>query len=208
MNFKIQAILILLLLCSCSSSEESKGQLDEALFIYYQSELDEETKIDSSLILVNKALQFDDENFKAHSHKQELQFRKRDLKGIIETTDKLIKLRPNYPDLLGQKAFLLELVGDSITSKKLYQKSLSLYEEYIEEDDSDFNLKISYLGMLQASGDTTSANYLFKEMKENAETDWQRFTLEGWRKVVISNETIAKYWNGEIEYEEVGNDSN
>lgn len=203
MHLKSLLFLLTISVYSCVSSNTSEQLLEDALFIYYESELENQVKIDSSLVLINQALQLNNQSFKAHSHKRNLQFEKRDLNGHLTTTEKLIELRPDVPELLGSKAFLLELSGDTLKAKKLYQDALFMYEEYLQEDSLDFNLNIGYSGMLHMSGDTTSANAVLEKMEKSVSEDWQKMSIKAYRKDVITKKTLIKYWNGEIEYGEL-----
>lgn len=92
--------------------------------VYIYSELDDDIKVDSSLVLTNKALEFDDQNFSALNHKAILLFRKKDSKGLIQVADKLIELT-DKPFYLGQKAMYLELEDKPQEAKEYYSRALT-----------------------------------------------------------------------------------
>ena len=77
--------------------------------VYLNGELEDSLKTERSLSLTNRALELDEENLQALNHKATLLFRKKDIDGLIEIADKLIRLKPEKPFYLGQKAIYLEL---------------------------------------------------------------------------------------------------
>ncbi len=171
--------------------------------VYLYAELDDEIKIDSSLSLTIKALEYDDQNFNALNHKATLLFRKKDSKGLIQVADKLIELT-DKPFYLGQKAMFLELEGEIDESNKYYSRAIEKYDDYLKTDTLNFDLLIEYVGILEASGDTTKANKILTDMKEMDFEDYQIEMIDLYKEQAVSKKQLIKYWTGEIEYEQIG----
>lgn len=114
--------------------------------VYLYAELEDEIKIDSSLSLTNKALEYDGQNFNALNHKATLLFRKKDSKGLIQVADKLIELT-DKPFYLGQKAIYLELEGEIDEANEYYSGAIEKYDDYLKTDSLNFDLLIEYVGI-------------------------------------------------------------
>ena len=177
--------------------------MKQAMDVYLYAELDDDIKIDSSLSLTNKALEYDDQNFNALNHKATLLFRKKDSKGLIQVADKLIELT-DKPFYLGQKAMFLELEGKIDESNKYYSRAIEKYNDYLKTDTLNFDLLIEYVGILEASGDTTKANKILTDMKEMDFEDYQIEMIDLYKEQAVSKKQLIKYWTGEIEYEQLG----
>lgn len=177
--------------------------MKQAMDVYLYSELEDDIKIDSSLSLTNKALEYDNQNFNALNHKATLLFRKKDSKGLIQVADKLIDLT-DKPFYLGQKAMFLELEGEIDESNKYYSKAIEKYDDYLKTDTLNFDLLIEYLGILEASGDAANANKILTDMKEMDFEDYQIEMIDLYKEQAVSKMQLMKYWTGEIEYEQIG----
>ena len=201
--------LILLAICcftivSCQQTEKSKEMMKQAMDAYMNSELNDNVKIDSSLSLTNKAIEYNEQNINALNHKATLLFRKKDAKGLIEIADRLIQLRPEKPFYLGQKAIYLDLEGSSQEAKKYYEKAIDKYQDYLKKDTLNFDLMMEYVGILEASGDTLMADKTLNDMKEMDFNDYQKKILDLYKEQSVSKEQLLRYWNGEIEYDQIG----
>ena len=177
--------------------------MKQAMDVYLYAELNDDIKIDSSLVLTNKALEFDDQNFSALNHKATLLFRKKDSKGLIQVADKLIELS-DKPFYQGQKAMFLELEGEIDEANEYYSKAIEKYDDYLKTDTLNFDLLIEYVGILEASGDTTKANKILTNMKEMDFEDYQIEMIGLYKEQAVSKKQLIKYWAGEIEYEQIG----
>jgi len=204
MNIKIAVIIIsCLTLTACRQSEKSKETMKQAMNVYLFAELNDDIKIDSSLSLTNKALEFDDQNFIALNHKATLLFRKKDSKGLIQVADRLIELT-DKPFYLGQKAIYLELEGKTQEAKEYYSRALKKYNEFLRSDSLNFDLMIEYVGILEASGESLKADKILSEMKEMNFEEYQLEMIDLYKEQVVSKKQLIKYWTGEIEYEQIG----
>lgn len=177
--------------------------MKEAMDIYLFSDLPDSTKVEKSLTLTNRALELDNHNLPAITHKQTLLFIKKDIEGLLKTTDYLIQLMPKKPYYLGQKALYLELKGDSVHAREYYDRSISMYEEYIKTDSLDFNLMLEYANVLGTSGDTTSANQTLERMLKMNFDEPQKQIIEFSKTQSFSKKNVKRYLKGEIEYEQI-----
>ena len=177
--------------------------MKQAMDVYLFAELNDDIKIDSSLALTNKALEFDDQNFSALNHKSTLLFRMKDSKGLIQVADNLIELT-GKPFYLGQKALFLELEGKIDEANEYYSRAIEKYDDYLKTDKNNFDLLIEYVGILEASGDTTKADKTLSDMKEMDFEDYQTEMIDMYREQAVSKKQLIKYWTGEIEYEQIG----
>lgn len=173
-----------LIITSCRQTEKSKEVMKEAIDVYLSSDLANTIKIDKSLELTNKALMLDNQNISALTHKTTLLFRKKDINGLLQTVDDLIKLRPEKPYYLAQKALYLELRGDSSRATEYYNSALTKYQDHLKSDSIDFNLLLEYVGLLEVTGDTTSAKEILTKMQRMDFDDSQREILSMYKTQV------------------------
>ncbi|MGC6432034.1 MAG: hypothetical protein ACON5F_13395 [Jejuia sp.] len=196
-------VLSFSLLISCRQSEKSNEVLKQAINVYLYSELKDDIKIDSSLFLIDKALELDDQNIGALNHKTTLLFIKKDSKGLIQLVDKLIELtdRPFY---LAQKAMYLELDGNLQESKMYYSKAIEKYKNFMNSKVPNFDLMIEYVGVLESSGDSLKANKIILDMKEMNFEEYQKEMLDLYQDQRVSKKSIFEFWDGEIDYDQIG----
>lgn len=197
-----------LIITSCRQTEKSKEVMKEAIDVYLSSDLANTIKIDKSLELTNKALMLDNQNISALTHKTTLLFRKKDINGLLQTVDDLIKLRPEKPYYLAQKALYLELRGDSSRATEYYNSALTKYQDHLKSDSIDFNLLLEYVGLLEVTGDTTSAKEILTKMQRMDFDDSQREILSMYKTQVhksqsLSIDKLREYWSGQIGYEQI-----
>lgn len=185
-------------------TEKPDTFLKKALDIYYSSELEDSIKLDSSLAFTKKALESNSKNVDALLHQQLLFLRMKDINSLLETNDALISLRPNIPTFLAQKAIYLELKGDSINSVIAFKKALSKYEEYLKNDTLNFDLRFEYIQMLEAYGDSISANRNLEIMNTLTLEAYQIEILEIYKQQPSFKTQLIKYWNGEISFKQIG----
>ncbi len=189
-----------LALVSCRQPKKSKEMIKQAMSVYRNTELKDNVRIDSSLQLTNKALQFDDQNFNALNHKEILLIRKRDSKGLIEVADKLFHLT-GKPLYLGQKALYLEFDGKPNEARVYYDRAIQKYQEYLKIDTLDFNLMMEYVGILEISGNTLKAKKILSQMKQMDFEEYQIKMIDLYKEQSIPKEQFLKYWKGEIKYD-------
>jgi tetratricopeptide (TPR) repeat protein len=182
--------------------------MKEALEVYINYDLADNDRFERSLELTNRALELDNQNISALTHKTTLLVRKKDIDGLLQTVDHLIKLRPEKPYYLVQKALFLESKGDSSLANEYYESALNKYQNHLKSDSLDFNLLLEYVGLLEVTGDTTSASETLAKMENMNIDDPHREILNVYENQIhkrqsFSREVMAKYWAGEITYEQV-----
>ena len=164
---KLLILTILLSIVSCKGQEnESKELVKKANNFFMKSNLDEKVKIDSCLILVNKAIETDDENFGAYYAKSTFLVLKKDIKGLLKNNEKMIQLRPKQPYWKIQRGLYLELSGEKVEAEKYYEQAILDYQNLFLEPNqkNDFNLRMEYLTALEAKGDLKKAEIELEKM--------------------------------------------
>lgn len=123
MNLRLTFLTIYCLgALSCRQTEKSSETMKEAMDVYLFSDLTDSAKVEKSLILTNRALELDDHNLAALSHKQTLLFIKKDIEGLLKTTDYLIKLMPKKPFYLGKKSLVPGTERGQCKSKRILRQ--------------------------------------------------------------------------------------
>lgn len=143
-------------LTSCRRTEESAALLSKATDVYWSSDVDWETRADSSLRLTNRALELDPENWQALVHRGVIYFDQRDLSGLLRNADALIAASPD-PMFIAQKGLILELSGDTGSANRSYDLAIRECQDRFNKDSSDFGLRLNYVHLLQLVGDTLEA---------------------------------------------------
>lgn len=197
---QILILISLFVITSCNHTEKSNELMQEAMNTYLDNTLPDQTKVNRSLELTNKALDYNPKNTYALRHKISLLFRQKKSKDLINTIDQLILLRPEKPYYMTQKATFLELFGDSITSRTLYNKAGIQYEELLKQDSLNFDLLLEYVQFLDTSGDSKASNQLLTKMKEMPFEDYQKEVLHHYKSQQQTKLQLAKFWAGEIKF--------
>ena len=157
---KILILNILLSIVSCKGqNKESKELVKKANTYFWESNLDKKVKIDSCLVLINKAIEIDDENFGAYYAKSTFLAFKKDIKELLKNNEKMIQLRPKQPYWKIQKGIYLELNGEKVEAEKYYDQAILEYQNLFLEpnQNNEFNLRMEYLTALEAKGDLKKA---------------------------------------------------
>lgn len=200
---RINQIIILIslfVITSCNHTEKSNELMQKAMNTYLDKTLPDQTKVNRSLELTNKVLDYNPKNTYALRHKMSLLFRQKKSKELINTIDQLILLRPEKPYYITQKATFLELFGDSTTSRTLYNKAGIQYEEHLKQDSLNFDLLLEYVQFLDTSGDSKASNQLLTKMKEMPFEDYQKEVLHHYKNQQQTKLQLAKFWAGEIKF--------
>lgn len=188
---------------SCNNEDKSNEILKQALDVYGFSELDDQTKVDSSLFLTNQSLELYGGNIAALKHLVVLRFRKKDLNGLIETFEILIDQNPTKPYYLGQKAIFLELKGEEALATEYYEDAFEKYEYYLVGDSLNFDLWMEYIGLLDMSGDTLLANMKLEKLKGLSSSESQKEMLTMYNGGNHNKKWLKQYWDGKIDYNQL-----
>ena len=167
---KLLILIILLSIVSCKGQEnKSKELVKKANNLFMKSNLDEKTKIDSCLILVNKAIEINEDNFNAYYTKSKFLTFKKDIKESIKNNEKMVELRPNQPLWKMQRGLFFDIDGNKTEAEKNYKIGIAEYESLLKTElKNNFNLRMEYLTALETTGDIKKAE---KEL-ENISRDF------------------------------------
>lgn len=198
---------IILLTCflslfSCRDTEQANSLVAEAQKLYFQSSTTE-NQIDSSLVLINKALQLDSKNISALDFKSVILFRLRDGEGSIDVAETLVKLLPGYPSYLDRLAFCNELNGNTATAKKLYSRALDMYVDKLEQYPDDFDLMLEYTSMLKNMNDTIQAEKIFERLRQINWNPAQQEILKHYADQKPNKQIFLDFWNRKISYKKL-----
>ena len=174
-----------------------------AVEVYVNPFLDEQVRYDSSMVLIDEALELYPENLNALGHRLMLFQQKRDINEVLSIADQMIAVSPESPLLLGQKAFMLELNGDLRESRNYYDQAFRLYEKYLKEGGFNFNLTVEYADLLKTSGDSVKARKTLEAIDTTKIEDIQKDLLRYLRQRPDYRERMRKFWDGEIEFDQI-----
>lgn len=191
---KISLILFLIFTAaSCNKKEKSTELTKQAMSVFTDFNLDNTTRIDSSLTLLNLAIEFDENNFKAYENKYGLLSQKKDIDGMFNCISKMVELRPNQPYWKLIKGFVFDLKNDSINASKLYTESVNQYKNIFKVDSTNFDLKLEFVTALRTVNENKSADSILKKMQTDYKTEHQMQILDYY----IKNDTLTR--KGQIE---------
>ena len=89
------------------------------------------------------AIELDKNYYNTYENMIKLLRDKNDYKGMISTLKIMQSLNPQNSFLVIREAQVFELLGDTITSKKLYSDGIEKFKEVVN-DDSGFDLRQEY----------------------------------------------------------------
>ncbi|WP_028375087.1 tetratricopeptide repeat protein [Leeuwenhoekiella sp. MAR_2009_132] len=193
MNKILLIIILIFTATSCNKKEKSTELTKQAMAVFTEYKLDNETRIDSSLTLLNLAIELDKNNFKAYENKYGLLSQKKDINGMFSCVNKMVELRPNQPYWKLIKGFVFDLKKDSINALKLYKESVNQYKNILKVDSTDFNLKLEFVTALRTVNKNKSADSILKKMQTDYKTKNQMQILDYY----IKNDTLTR--KGQIE---------
>ena len=173
---------------SCNKKEKSTELTKQAMVVFTEYNLDNKTRIDSSLTLLNLAIELDKNNFKAYENKYGLLSQKKDINGMFSCVNKMVELRPNQPLWKLTKGFVYDLKKDNLNALKLYTESVNQYKNILKTDSSDFNLKLEFVTALKLVNENKSADSVLKKMQLYYKTDHQIQILDYY----IKNDTLTR----------------
>lgn len=142
---------------------------------------DDLIKIDSAILLLNKATELDSLYFFGYSNKIQFLMIKKDFSRLLETNQRIQELRPNQPNWIIQRAMILELSGEIDNANAEYKKGINEYEEIINSEKNlpwEFELEFAQSLVMANNYDKALEiiNRLKKE-KPNLEI-WEAFELQ------------------------------
>jgi tetratricopeptide (TPR) repeat protein len=189
-------IVLSLFTLSCRQTEKANEKVKEAMDVYFEES--GENHLERSLVLINEALELDDRNFPAYTHKTTLLFEMKDLPGLFEVNSRMMELYPDRPAYVFGRGLYHELAGDTTQAKAYYRQALSAYEALVSRDTTNFELTLEYISVLEALGDTSLANIKLRKLElYNTHPDRvvivQAYRRKPWK------EEVVRAWNGQRE---------
>jgi tetratricopeptide (TPR) repeat protein len=137
--------------------------------------IDNSDSSQKALKLLDQATTIDSNYFLGHQNKLMFHYQHKQFDKALLTNNRLIQLRPNAHDLYLRSGVLSEQLGDTVNSKNLFNKSLTICNSVLDTMDKknrDYvmltNNKAISLIML---GDTQKANSILKTLYANQPDD-------------------------------------
>ena len=204
---KMKKLLILtiffsIISCKGQDTEENrikaKDLVNEANNYFSNSKLEDEKKLDSCIVLVDKAINIDKTYFRAYYTKSKFLAWKKDIKESIKNNEKMIQLRPDQPMWKIQRGLFFDIEGNMIEAEKNYEIGINEYENLLKTElKNDFNFRIEYMSALETIGDIEKAK---EELKNISEDFPDNEILKVYRteyKFKTKNELIEIWKNGD-----------
>jgi tetratricopeptide (TPR) repeat protein len=139
-----------------------------------------------ALIFLNRATEIDTNYFLAYYHKLGVQTFLKQYGEAIITVKRLVRLRPNNPDLWFTGGYIYEVSGDAASARGYYQKASVLYQHYTDTikpaDLSYFTTTMNAGINLVLLGQEDKGNQVLKKLYDR-------------QKDILYQETIAPYMN-------------
>lgn len=162
---KLVILTLFLSIIACKGQEKeecrikAKELVKQANELFMESKLEEQTKLDSCITLINEAIKIDENYFNAYYTKSTYLTLKKDIKESIKNNEKMIQLRPNQPLWKIQRGLFFDIDGNSIEAEKKYAIGIKEYENLFKKTElkNDFNLRMEYLSGLESKGDIKKA---------------------------------------------------
>jgi len=130
-----------------------------------------------AISLLDRATSIDSNYFLGHYNKLTFYNQLREFDKAIATINKLIQLKPSAHDLYLTGGLLCEKIGDTISSQKYFQKSLTICNSVLDTMSSknqDYEMLVSNKAVnLVMLGDTAKANEILEKLY-NSQSDEER----------------------------------
>ena len=194
MNKILLLLLFSLLIISCDNKEKSNELVKKANEIFNNSKLDKEIRLDSSLVIINKAIQLSENNFRAYEAKFSILSEKKDIDGMLKSSSKLIELRPNQPYWKLKKGFVLELKKQPEKANEYYLKSVKEYKNLFKEGLNSFDLKLEYVTALRAINQKEKVDSLLTKMTAEYKSEFQKQILQFYKNDTLTKEKLINIW--------------
>lgn len=198
MKVKISLLIIsIFTLVSCVSKREKSGQLSEQAFeIYFlNNDLDKVIRADSALTLYNKAIELDSLNTEALENKIPILTEKRDVNGLIETTNRLVNIFPDKPYYKLQLGIFFLVKGEKEKGDETLKDALNDYKDQLDGDLDNFDFNMEFLTALTANEKIDEAEAHINLMKAKGYLKFQNQILEVYKIEVNAKEKTIKYFN-------------
>jgi len=142
---------------------------------------DDSLKVDSAIILLDKATEIDSLYFLGYANKIQFLMIKQDFPRLLETNKRIRELRPNQPNWIIQRALILELSGEIDKANTEYKKGINEYEQIMNsESDLSWEFELEFAQSLVMANHYDKAQEIINKLKkENPDLEiWNAFELQ------------------------------
>ncbi len=142
---------------------------------------DDSIKVDSAILLLDKATALDSLYFFGYSNKIQFLMIKQDFPRMLETNKRIRELRPNQPNWTIQRALILELSGEIEQANTEYKKGINEYERILDsEENLSWEFELEFAQSLVMANNYDKAQKIIKRLKkENPDLEiWKAFELQ------------------------------
>ncbi|WP_438968802.1 tetratricopeptide repeat protein [Nonlabens sp.] len=172
-------LAVLLFSCNTNQNEFEAEEISVKAFeVYMDFSLDNDVRLDSALLLFDKALELDDQNFTALNNKIGIYAEKKDIKGLLDTNARLIEMFPERPLYKIQRGLFLLINKEIIKGEAILDQALIEYESQLKSDISNFDFNIEYIWALSANEKYDAAQAHLNLMKKHTYQDFQHYILD------------------------------
>ena len=195
---KLLILTLFLSIVSCNGQEkEAKDLVKKANDFFMKSNLEENVKIDSCLVLVNKAIKIDESYFNAYYTKSKFLTWKKDIKESIKNNAKMIELRPHQPLWKIQSGLFFDIDGNKTEAEKNYTIGVTEYENLLKTElKNDFNFRMEYLSALETKGEINKAKLELENISRDFPNNEILNVYKTEYKFKTKEELIALWKNG------------
>jgi tetratricopeptide (TPR) repeat protein len=136
---RLTLLFILFSLFACAQkpakkevNQQAKKLVDSAVYkAAYQQDYQQ------AILLLNKAIEIDNDYFLAHLNKLTFQVSLKDYKAALQTATHLIRLKPEVPDYYVTVGLLNKMDGNNIAFTDYLQKAVIKFETAIDKTDKN-----------------------------------------------------------------------
>ncbi len=195
---KLLILTLFLSIVSCNGQEkEAKDLVKKANDFFMKSKLEENVKIDSCLVLINKAIKIDESYFNAYYTKSKFLTWKKDIKESIKNNAKMIELRPQQPLWKIQRGLFYDIDGNKTEAEKNYKIGITEYENLLKTElKNDFDFRMEYLSALETKGEINMAKLELENISQDFPNNEILKVYKTEYKFKTKEELIALWKNG------------
>ncbi len=142
---------------------------------------DDSIKVDSAILLLDKATEIDSLYFLGYSNKIQFLMIKQDYPRLLETNKRIKELRPNQPNWIIQRALIFELSGEIDKANSEYKKGINEYEQIMDsEAELSWEFELEFAQSLVMANHYDKAQEIINKLKkENPDLEiWKAFELQ------------------------------
>lgn len=179
-NLRFIVLLLLTTICSCGQISVNHKINPESIklankIIPLVSFTNNPDSCKKALSFLDSATEIDKDNFLAYDNKLMFLYGLNQYEKIIKTLDEMLRLRPNAHDLYLTQGSFYERIGDTVSAKKCFQKSLAICDKVLDtmtKTNSDYFMFVTNkaINMIML-GDSANANNILQTLYDNQPDD-------------------------------------